>query len=232
MLGCMEQSWRRWSSLASPFRKECCDMNHWGRWIWIKSNWLNFRYIPENDGRSNDILYIYTYIYIYSMYYAKSAKCHDIRRGVTPCRYRAVTVASTEELAAYRKANPSGKITLTPLYVEQILTMMIIGLHPRPWFKITASRAEGEKDGDGKRCKVTGDFSWGLLWKMAEIDENDDIPIKKTVMFHSYLKEREDHNMGLSENSVPLNPIVNDHYPVFKWLFHWEYTIFRQTHIS
>lgn len=33
------------------------------------------------------------------------------------------------ELAAYRKANPSGKITLTPLYVEQILTMMIIGLY-------------------------------------------------------------------------------------------------------
>ena len=21
-------------------------------------------------------------------------------------------------------------------------------------------------------------------------------------------------------------PMVNDHYPVFKWLFHWEYTIF------
>ena len=30
--------------------------------------------------------------------------------------------------------------------------------------------------------------------------------------------------MGVSENSVPLNPMVNDHYPVFKWLFHWEYT--------
>ena len=24
--------------------------------------------------------------------------------------------------------------------------------------------------------------------------------------------------MGVSENSVPLNPIVNDHYPVIKWL--------------
>ena len=24
--------------------------------------------------------------------------------------------------------------------------------------------------------------------------------------------------MGMSENSVPLNPMVNDHYPVFKWL--------------
>ena len=32
--------------------------------------------------------------------------------------------------------------------------------------------------------------------------------------------------MGLSENSVPLNPMVNDHYPVFKWLFVWEYTLF------
>ena len=28
--------------------------------------------------------------------------------------------------------------------------------------------------------------------------------------------------VGLSENSVPLNPMVNDHYPVFKWLFHWD----------
>jgi hypothetical protein len=27
---------------------------------------------------------------------------------------------------------------------------------------------------------VTGDFCWGLLWKMAEIDENDDIPMKKS----------------------------------------------------
>ena len=34
--------------------------------------------------------------------------------------------------------------------------------------------------------------------------------------------------MGVSENR--LNPIVPngfaDHYPVFKWLFHWEYTLF------
>ena len=30
-------------------------------------------------------------------------------------------------------------------------------------------------------------------------------------------------HMGVSENNVPLNPMVNDHYPVFKWLFHWEY---------
>ena len=32
--------------------------------------------------------------------------------------------------------------------------------------------------------------------------------------------------MGLSENSVSLNPMVNDHYPYEKWLFHWEYTLF------
>ena len=34
--------------------------------------------------------------------------------------------------------------------------------------------------------------------------------------------------MGVSENVV--YPIVPngfaDHYPVFKWLFHWEYTLF------
>ena len=35
--------------------------------------------------------------------------------------------------------------------------------------------------------------------------------------------------LGVSENSVPLNPMVNDHYPVFKWLFHWECTQHFQT---
>ena len=38
-------------------------------------------------------------------------------------------------------------------------------------------------------------------------------------------------NMGVSENVV--YPIVPngfaDHYPVFKWLFHWEYTQHFQT---
>ena len=40
-------------------------------------------------------------------------------------------------------------------------------------------------------------------------------------------------DMGVSENSVPLNPMVNDHYPYEKLLFHWEYypNIFRQTHM-
>ena len=28
--------------------------------------------------------------------------------------------------------------------------------------------------------------------------------------------------MGVSENSVPLNPMVNDHYPYYNW----EYTLF------
>ena len=27
-----------------------------------------------------------------------------------------------------------------------------------------------------------------------------------------------DHQLGVSENSVPLNPMVNDHYPYEKWL--------------
>ena len=35
--------------------------------------------------------------------------------------------------------------------------------------------------------------------------------------------------MGVSENSVPLNPMVNDHYPNKKWLFHWECTQHFQT---
>ena len=36
-------------------------------------------------------------------------------------------------------------------------------------------------------------------------------------------------NLDVSENSAPLKPMVNDHYPVFKWLFHWEYTQHFQT---
>ena len=40
--------------------------------------------------------------------------------------------------------------------------------------------------------------------------------------------------MGLSENVV--YPIVPngfaDHYPVFKWLFHWEYTLFSDKPMS
>ena len=39
-------------------------------------------------------------------------------------------------------------------------------------------------------------------------------------------------HVGVSENSVPLNPMVNDHYPVFKWLFHWEYTLFSDKPMS
>ena len=31
---------------------------------------------------------------------------------------------------------------------------------------------------------------------------------------------------------VPPNPMVNDHYPYEKWLFHWEYTIFSDKHNS
>ena len=36
-------------------------------------------------------------------------------------------------------------------------------------------------------------------------------------------------HMGLSENRVPLKPMVNDQYPYEKWLFHWEYTQHFQT---
>ena len=40
-----------------------------------------------------------------------------------------------------------------------------------------------------------------------------------------------ENNMGVSEN-VGKTPKPNgfaDHYPVFKWLFHWEYTLFSNT---
>ena len=34
--------------------------------------------------------------------------------------------------------------------------------------------------------------------------------------------------MGVSENSVPLNPMVNDHYPYYMAIIgkYWEYTLF------
>ena len=41
------------------------------------------------------------------------------------------------------------------------------------------------------------------------------------------------NHLGLSENRlVPLHPMVLDHYPVSKWLFHWEYTQHFQTYQS
>ena len=52
------------------------------------------------------------------------------------------------------------------------------------------------------------------------------IASKKISSQKKYAKSRD--NMGLSENVVyPEKPNgFADHYPVFKWLFHWEYTIF------
>ena len=40
-------------------------------------------------------------------------------------------------------------------------------------------------------------------------------------------------HMGVSENvvSTPKPNGFADHYPVFKWLFHWEYTLFSDTPI-
>ena len=38
-------------------------------------------------------------------------------------------------------------------------------------------------------------------------------------------------DVGVSENSLHLNPMFNDHYPVFKWLLLGIYPIFRQTHV-
>ena len=38
--------------------------------------------------------------------------------------------------------------------------------------------------------------------------------------------------MGLSENSVPLHPMVNDHYPYSMAISLGVYPIFRHTHIA
>ena len=40
-----------------------------------------------------------------------------------------------------------------------------------------------------------------------------------------------DTHMGLSENSVPLHPMVNDHYPYYMAIIGGIYPIFRHTHI-
>ena len=39
-------------------------------------------------------------------------------------------------------------------------------------------------------------------------------------------------DMGVSENSVPLNPMVLLIIIPIKWLFHWEYTLFSDKPIS
>ena len=45
------------------------------------------------------------------------------------------------------------------------------------------------------------------------------------VFFSPYVGFQES-NMGVSENSVPLNPMVLLIIIPIKWLFHWEYTLF------
>lgn len=155
-------------------------------------NSLNFRYIPENDGRSNDILYIYIYIYfiytciyIYSMYYAKSAKCHDIRRGVTPWHPIHLFLNDITPPRSWRRiarrilqGRSPWRLSTSSRSWPWWSSACTLGLR---WWKLQVRRQkQGEKDGDGKRCKVTGDFCWGVLWKMAEIDENDDIPMKNS----------------------------------------------------
>ena len=44
------------------------------------------------------------------------------------------------------------------------------------------------------------------------------------------MAQKSDKGMGLSENSVPLHPMVNDHYPYEKWLFHWGFGPHFQTY--
>ena len=55
-------------------------------------------------------------------------------------------------------------------------------------------------------------------------NERSSSELRELVWFASWMNSLDDHGMGLSENR--LNPIVPngfaDHYPVFKWLFHWE----------
>ena len=52
------------------------------------------------------------------------------------------------------------------------------------------------------------------------------------VIFHSYVKLPEGITHGVSENSVPLNPMVLLIIIPIKWLFVWEYTLFsdKPTH--
>ena len=54
----------------------------------------------------------------------------------------------------------------------------------------------------------------------------DEVGLAMQGIAEKWPSTSQDHQVGVSENSVPLNPMVNDHYPVFNWLFHWEYTPF------
>ena len=71
-----------------------------------------------------------------------------------------------------------------------------------------------------------------------------DLPIDSMVISHSYvtvyrrvyqilpLKRKNRWYMGLSENSVPLHPMVNDHYPYSMVISLGVYHIFRHTHMD
>ena len=51
-----------------------------------------------------------------------------------------------------------------------------------------------------------------------------------TCFIHLWLKMLK--HMGLSENNVPLNPMVNHHYPYYINGYNWEYTLFSDKPIS
>ena len=78
-----------------------------------------------------------------------------------------------------------------------------------------------------------------LRWNSSNetIDKSQNIKKCKQVQSYGCMNRNESvlirlWDMALSENSVPNDPMVNDHYPYEKWLFHWEYTQHFQTIIA
>ena len=83
----------------------------------------------------------------------------------------------------------------------------------------------GHKDGIGLNnmmVRCYGDLSYIWGFSLTIIEDKEDI--QDTMGCNA--------DMGLSENSVPLHPMVLLIIIPTKWLFHWGvYPIFRQTHI-
>ena len=71
--------------------------------------------------------------------------------------------------------------------------------------------------------KYSGVFGTCPKYQLQHLSDQRSIPISFGLWMI---------NMGLSENSVPLHPMVLLIIIPIKWLFHWEYTLFSDKPIS
>ena len=142
----------------------------------------------------------------------------------------------------------------TPIYSHQIMAKMMIS-HGMEWASNDHSQLVGNRQTQGDNVPFEPQVTMGMIsssrlfnyfftsWEYLQILRylmghllN---PVKSGSAASSFaaasslaflLAEAETNwislNMGVSENSVPLNPMVLLIIIPIKWLFHWEYTLF------